>query len=89
MLPQYPTQSRKMISIKDTSYPLEQLLSLTYGIYLSFFNTSTQMMDETSYRAALHDETIYKDPDVFDPERFLSPRNEPDSSKFAFGFGRR
>ncbi|KAK7685068.1 hypothetical protein QCA50_011905 [Cerrena zonata] len=39
--------------------------------------------------AALHDETIYKDPDVFDPERFLSPRNEPDSSKFAFGFGRR
>lgn len=47
------------------------------------------MMDETSYRAALHDETIYKDSDVFDPERFLSPRNEPDSSKFAFGFGRR
>ncbi|EKM52306.1 uncharacterized protein PHACADRAFT_260616 [Phanerochaete carnosa HHB-10118-sp] len=39
--------------------------------------------------AAMHDETVYKDPDAFWPERFLPPENAQDSSRFAFGFGRR
>lgn len=36
-----------------------------------------------------NDPAIYKEPDSFDPERFLSPRNEPDVGKLLFGFGRR
>lgn len=37
----------------------------------------------------LHDPETYADPDVFDPARYLSPRNEPDPSSHAFGYGRR
>ncbi|KAJ6788835.1 hypothetical protein PWT90_05938 [Aphanocladium album] len=37
----------------------------------------------------LHDPQRYQNPDVFEPERFLYPRNEPDSTAIAFGFGRR
>ncbi|CDO76234.1 hypothetical protein BN946_scf184644.g8 [Trametes cinnabarina] len=39
--------------------------------------------------AALHDPARYTDPDSFRPERFLAPECAPDSSNFAFGFGRR
>lgn len=37
----------------------------------------------------LHDPTVYAEPESFDPSRYLSPRNEPDPSPDAFGFGRR
>ncbi|GJN76720.1 hypothetical protein PLIIFM63780_000207 [Purpureocillium lilacinum] len=37
----------------------------------------------------LHDPDTYADPSVFDPERFLPPRNESDPSNHVFGFGRR
>jgi cytochrome P450 len=37
----------------------------------------------------LNDPQVYKDPQTFDPTRFLAPRNEPDPANFCFGFGRR
>lgn len=37
----------------------------------------------------LHDPQVYESPDVFDPTRFISPRDEPDPATFCFGFGRR
>lgn len=37
----------------------------------------------------LHDPNVYADPDTFDPERFLEPRNQPDPTIEAFGYGRR
>lgn len=36
-----------------------------------------------------HDPEIYADPDVFNPERYLEPRNEPNPVPEIFGFGRR
>lgn len=37
----------------------------------------------------LHDPEVYANPHAFEPERFLSPRDEPDPSSEAFGYGRR
>lgn len=37
----------------------------------------------------MNDPDVYADPERFDPERHLSPRNEPDPSLESFGYGRR
>ncbi|KAL6787324.1 cytochrome P450 [Trichoderma sp. SZMC 28012] len=37
----------------------------------------------------LHDPDVYKDPMMFNPERFVSPACEPDPQLYVFGFGRR
>lgn len=36
-----------------------------------------------------HDPAVHADPDTFDPERYLAPRNEPDPRAVMFGYGRR
>lgn len=35
------------------------------------------------------DPTVYRDPEIFNPERYLAPLDEPDPAGFVFGFGRR
>lgn len=36
-----------------------------------------------------HDPETYTEPDLFDPARYLEPRNEVDPKTFVFGYGRR
>lgn len=35
------------------------------------------------------DPAVYHEPEIFKPERFLEPHNEPSARCFVFGFGRR
>ncbi|KAJ7684384.1 cytochrome P450 [Mycena polygramma] len=37
----------------------------------------------------MHDESVYPDPSVFDPERFIGSNPQPDPRDCVFGFGRR
>lgn len=37
----------------------------------------------------LHDPDVYVDESIFNPERYLEPRSEPDPKSEAFGYGRR
>ncbi|KAJ3539528.1 hypothetical protein NM208_g5454 [Fusarium decemcellulare] len=39
--------------------------------------------------SCLHDPQTHPNPSIFDPERFLEPRNEPDPANHTFGYGRR
>jgi cytochrome P450 len=43
----------------------------------------------TSCRFMCNDPRTYKDPEIFNPERFLGSHPEPDPRGIAFGFGRR
>ncbi|RPD71690.1 cytochrome P450 [Lentinus tigrinus ALCF2SS1-7] len=43
----------------------------------------------TNVWGMMHDESVYKDPFTFKPERFLGPTPEHDPTTVAFGFGRR
>ncbi|KAI0321419.1 cytochrome P450 [Amylostereum chailletii] len=40
-------------------------------------------------RKFLHDPEVYKDPYIFNPDRFLGPNPERDPTQFCFGYGRR
>ena len=54
---------------------------------------SVDLLITSTFRAHLHDPTVYPEPDRFIPERFLGPdgrtSNINDPTKFMFGYGRR
>ena len=41
------------------------------------------------YREMTHNASVYPDPFIFLPERFLGPNAQPDPHPYVFGFGRR
>jgi hypothetical protein len=54
------------------------------------FKTMHPVIDSTiTLRFILHDPRRYKDPDVFEPSRFLGENPEPDPRDHVFGYGRR
>lgn len=52
---------------------------------------SYMLIKSFTNRGMLHDETIYPDPDVFKPERWLGKPRDPNTHVLdvVFGFGRR
>lgn len=56
--------------------------------------SATDAFTNHPFSAYMHDPTVYEDPDVFRPERFIRDGKPdfsaaPDPAKFIFGFGRR
>ncbi|KAL1706679.1 cytochrome P450 [Schizophyllum commune] len=49
----------------------------------------TTIVPNICSRAMTRDPAVYSEPEKFDPERFLPPRNELEPKKLVFGFGRR
>ena len=50
---------------------------------------SHQYQSHSEHSGIAYDETVYRDPSVFRPERFLPEHNEPSPTNFVYGFGRR
>jgi cytochrome P450 len=73
----FPVTPMGMAHIVDEDVPIKDYLIPKGAILLP------------AVRWFLHDPQVYADPESFDPSRFLPPRNEPDPTEAAFGFGRR
>jgi Cytochrome P450 len=56
-------------------------LEISSGLAFTWLNDA--------HRAMLHDETLYKDPMAFNPDRFIGDNKELDPRNLVFGFGRR
>jgi hypothetical protein len=80
-----------MTFTKEHSFLPGPLYWETHGI-ISLINTLT-LINHCYSRAILHDESIYEDPETFNPDRFmkdgqLDPDIRPPETA-VFGFGRR
>ena len=83
---------RRIWYMMDTSSHLGHSLYPTHGQWHNP-HYSEDILISPTFRAHLHDPTVYPEPDRFIPERFLGPDGRPsnanDPTKFMFGYGRR
>ncbi|EPS95640.1 hypothetical protein FOMPIDRAFT_146399 [Fomitopsis schrenkii] len=82
-------QKMDLISVRDVflfaGLPHRVAEADTYGSY----SIPAGTMIIPNIWAVLRDPTIYSEPEVFKPERFLSEKPEREPQDFVFGFGRR
>ncbi|KAG9252300.1 cytochrome P450 [Emericellopsis atlantica] len=61
----------------------------TTVVVLTTFTLAMIQWPEVQRKAQEEIDQVYSSPEVFDPERFLKSRDEPDPGSDAFGYGRR
>ncbi|KAG8738229.1 hypothetical protein FRC10_007133 [Ceratobasidium sp. 414] len=83
----YHMYAPRITSIADTCFPAARLSLVTFGKQIEAYLHSTPA-DRTysRIRAMTRDERVYKDPETFNPDRFLDP-SVPAAP--GFGWGRR